>query len=471
MGNDRLRVLLVPDSIHWILGTVAKSIARCNPWIEATIASGPVIDVVLNQQPELMRNFDLVHFTCPYASREWLPRFRDLVPCVTSHHHVTDWELIKHNLDGDAIIVGSPEWAEDLRARGADMLRVFCVPYGVDAGMFTPATDTERAATRAKLGISPDATVVGFFGKNSSNDDDRKGIDVFTSALLDLDQRVPELTVLIVGPGWKQLVDSFTSSGVRCLWLPLISDPVVLAEMYNALDFYWVTARVEGGPVTLLEAMSCEVCCLTTPVGLAREIVRDGENAVLLPFNDANAFVERTASLSTDEAARRRLGRNARQTILKEMHVAVTAPRVREVYAKAFENFATRVQGSLRMSDKLQFVEASSEAAGELLQHDNDVIPLHGFPRAIHRRVRMLEALAWSEHLILYHRQRSVALRMITREWLRNPLSPLPARVLLRRFLPVSVVARVVKLKHRSQRQVSGYSVSKEPIKKGIPSA
>jgi hypothetical protein len=72
----------------------------------------------------------------------------------------------------------------------------------------------------------------------------------------------------------------------------------------------------------------------------------------------------------------------------------------------------------------------------------------------------MLESLAWSEHLILYHRQRAVALKMIMKEWARNPLSPLPARVLLRRFLPVSVVARVVKLKNRSRKPVASYAKS-----------
>jgi glycosyltransferase involved in cell wall biosynthesis len=471
MSNPRLRVLLVPDSVHWVTGTIAKSIARFNPWIEATIASGPVIDVVLNEQPELMRNFDLVHFTCPYASREWLPRFRDLVPCVTSHHHVTDWELLKHNLAGDAIIVGSPEWAEDLRARGGDLSKVFWVPYGVDAEQFKPATDAARLAIRRKLGLATNATLVGFFGKNSSNDDDRKGIDIFTEALRALKQKLPELAVLIVGPGWKDLVSSLHSAGVQCLWFPFVRNLSGLREMYHALDFYWVTARVEGGPVPLLEAMSSEVCCLTTAVGIAREIVRDGENAVLMPFNDAQAFVERTALLACDEAERRRLGRNARQTILKEMHVGVTAPRVREVYAKAFENFAARRPILSEPRAVATGSGSSMVATGSGTQNQPDEIPLHGFPRSIHRRVRMLEALAWSEHLILYHRQRSVALGMITKEWLRNPLSPLPARVLLRRFLPVSVVARVVKLKHRSQRQVSGYSVSKEPIKKGIPSA
>ena len=457
MTSSRLRVLLVPDSIYWVTGTIAKSIARFNPWIEATIASGPVIDTVLTEQPELMRNFDLVHFVCPYASKQWLPRFRDLVPCVTSHHHVSDWELLKHNLDGDAIIVGSPEWSEDLQKRGGDLSKVFCVPYGVDAELFKPATDSESGAIRNKLGIAASATVIGFFGKNSSNDDDRKGIDVFTKAVLDLNQRLPGIAVLIVGPGWKELVDAFNSAGVCCIWFPFIRELEGLTEMYHALDFYWVTARVEGGPVTLLEAMSSEICCLTTAVGIAREIIRDGQNAVLLPFNDPSAFAERTAALAADETERNRLGRNARQTILAEMHVAVTSRRVADVYAKAFENFAARRQSSPSMDVK---AIAANLSADHGPQPTTGEVPLNGFPTSIHRRVRMLETLAWSEHLVLYHRQRAVALKMITKEWLSNPLSPLPARVLLRRFLPVTFVARVVKLKDRFQgpQLVANYS-------------
>lgn len=445
MTESRLRVLLVPDSVFWITGTIAKSIARFNPWLEATIASGPVIDTILPEQPELLTNFDLVHFVCPYSSKQWLPYLRDLVPCVTSHHHVTDWELIKHNLDGDAIIVGSPEWSEDLRQRGGDLSKVFCVPYGVDAELFKPATDSARGAIRNKLGIDARTTVVGFFGKNSSNDDDRKGIDVFAKAVLDLNQRLPALAVLIVGPGWKELVDSFNSAGVRCIWFPFISELEGLTAMYHALDFYWVTARVEGGPVTLLEAMSSEICCLTTAVGIAREIVQDGQNAVLLPFNDPSAFAERTAALAVDETERKRLGCNARQMILAEMHVAVTSRRVADVYAKAFENFAARRQSSPSIDVKA----IAKMSADEGPQSKTGEIPLRGFPASIHRRVKMLEALAWSEHLVLYHRQRAVALRMIAREWLGNPFSPLPARVLLRRFLPVSLVARIVKLKNR----------------------
>ena len=453
----RLRVLLVPDSIYWVTGTIAKSIVRFNPWIEATIASGSVVDSLFERHPELIENFDLVHFVCPYASRRWLPEFRKVVPCVTSHHHVSNWELLRHNLEGDAIVVGSNEWAEDLRARAADMTRVFCLPYGVDADAFRPANAAERVSLRAQLKISKRTAVVGFFGKNSSNDDDRKGIDVFTEAIVNLKRRAPELAVLIVGPGWKDLIQSLRASGVRCIWRPFINDQNELAKMYHALDFYWVTARVEGGPVTLLEAMSSEVCCLTTRVGLAREIVRDRENAVLLPFNDAAAFTDQTASLVVDAEKRARLGHAARKTILETMHVGITTRRVREVYAKA----SSVARERLGKPDFELYELGQSSPPPDGLKENSETIPLHGFPSEMHAWVRMIETLAWSEHLILYHRQSFVALKLILRTWVQNPFSLWPPRVLLRRFFPAAIVARVVRIKNRSRRRqriVADYS-------------
>ncbi len=448
MNGKRLRVLLVPDSPYWVTGTIAKSIARFNPWIEPTIASGPVIDALFAERPELIHNFDLVHFICPYASREWLPQFRDFVPCVTSHHHVSDWALLKHNLEGDAIVVGASEWSEDLQSRGADMSRVFVVPYGVDADAFRPPAEAERAVVRTRLKIPDGAIMVGFFGKNSSNDDDRKGIDVFIEALGDLNQRVRQLAVLIVGPGWKNLIGSLRASGVHSVWRPFITDPDELAKMYYALDFYWVTARVEGGPVPLLEAMSSEVCCLTTPVGIAREIVRDGQNALLLPFNDADAFAERTAALIRDPGERMRIGRAARQTILKEMHVGITTRRLREVYAKALSVAQARLS---EQRFDMNTLDASAYELEDRSAFARNGIPLNGFPKEIHARVKMLEAMAWSEHLILYHRQRAAALKLITRSWMKNPFSLLPPRVILRRFMPMRIVKKIVRLKNGAQ--------------------
>lgn len=456
----KVRVLFVPDSVHWVTGTLAKNMARFNPWIEATVVSGPVIDVLFAEHPELMNNFDLVHFTCPYASKDWLPKLRDRMPVVTSHHHTSDWDLLKHNLDGDAIIVGSPEWTDDLKNRGADTSNVFWVPYGVDTDLFQPATSVERAHIRNRLKITDETVLIGFFGKNSSNEHDRKGIDVFIEAVKRLRGSLKNVAVLIIGPGWDELVGSLKASGVFCVWIPYVAELEGLTEMYHALDFYWVTSRVEGGPVTLLEAMSSEVCCLTTAVGIAREIVRDGENAVLLPFNDARAVAEQTAQLVADSEKRALLAKNGRQTILRDMQVGITATRIREVYAEAFERFNNRVGVGLRAHPFLSEGSTGEEPRnqGRPRSAAPTDVPLNGFPRSMHRRIEMLETLAWAEHLVLYQNQPSLAAKMMLRQWVNNPTSLTPARVFLRRFLPLSIVRRVVKFKNRSRHPAASYA-------------
>jgi len=438
-------VLLVPDSIYWVTGTIAKAIARHNPWMVPTIASGPVMDRLFRATPRLIDNFDLVHFVCPYVSRTWLPRFQPFVPCVTSHHHVTDWELVKHNADGDALVVGSAEWAADLAARGVDQDRIFCVPYGVDTALFMPPASDERAEIRRSLGIPHDATVVGFFGKTSSNDDDRKGIRTFSGAIVRMHAALPSTTPLIVGPGWGGLVEFFRSAGMRPIWIPFIRDYPGVRRMYHALDFYWVTAKVEGGPVTLLEAMSSGIPCLTTPVGLARDIVRDGENGIVIQFGDAAAFADQTAALSADVAARERLGTAARRTIIEQMDVRVTSRRVSAVYAKAIEQFERRTGRSPRAT--FEFAESASAPTWS-----GRTVPLNGFPRSVRRQARMLESLTWGEALYVFHGERREALRLITRAWFENPRSVAPARALLRRFLPPEVVAGVVRMKQATHR-------------------
>lgn len=415
-----LRVLLVPDSIHWITGTIARSIVAHNGDTEGTIISGPVLDVVAREQPALFESFDLVHFVCPYASRRWLPELHERLPCVTSHHHVSDaWELQRHNLDGDAIIVGSSQWADDARERGAPPGKVVRVPYGVDASRYAPATAATRRTARASIGILDNATVVGFFAKLSSNERDRKGTDVFVAAATLLAQRLPRLVVLIIGPGWDTLVAELRNAGVTSVWLPFVRDSDRMLVMYRALDFYWVTARVEGGPVTLLEAMSTGLCCITTRVGLARDIVQSDVNGVLVPFDDPESFARQTLALAEDEPARSAMGRAARQTILETMDLPITAPGVRKAYDVAIAQFAARTGRA---------VTPSSATVSATLR----------------RRCDMLEELTWAEALILQG-QRTLAYRTILSVWLAHPLSSLPPRFLFRNLLPKHLVRALVR--------------------------
>jgi glycosyltransferase involved in cell wall biosynthesis len=433
------RVLLVPDSIYWVTGTIAKAIARANPWMESTIVSGPLVGELFGTAEEIAERFDLVHFICPYASRDWLPQLHHRLPVVTSHHHVTDWKVISHNIDGDAIIAGSGQWVRDLRDRGADMTRVFRVPYGVDVDLFAPGGESEAERTRTGLGLTSAGPVIGFFAKRGSNDDDRKGTDVFADAVKRLRKTLPGVAVLMVGPGWQDLVREFRDAGIGCAWIPFLEKFAELPRLYRALNFYWVTARVEGGPVPLLEAMSCGVCCLSTPVGLAEEVVRDDVNGFLLPMNDAEAFARKTAELWADPVRRERIGTAARQTMRSEMREDEMARLVKPVYERAADVFAERNPGVARRSRRVR--ESSHPFTGD--------IPRAALDPQEQRRARMLESLAWSENLVLYQNQHLAALRMILGAWKNNPSSLEPPRVLLRRFLPETLVRRIVGAKKK----------------------
>jgi glycosyltransferase involved in cell wall biosynthesis len=426
-GSDRLRVLLVPDSIHWITGTIARSIVTHNSWIDGTIISGAVLDIVARDKPDFFERFDLVHFLCPYASRYWLPVLHARVPVVTSHHHVgDDYELLRHNLDGDAIVVGSLEWANDVVERGAPRERVMRIPYGVDASRFVPTGEPTRRRLRESLGIAANAIVVGFFAKKSSNERDRKGTDIFAAAVQELSGDLPELAVLIIGPGWDDLVARLEASGVKCAWLPFVRDAARMPEMFQVLDFYWVTARIEGGPVTLLEGMSTGVCCITTPVGLAKELVEHGVNGIVAGFDDSRAFAAESLKYARRTSERLAMGVRARETILATMDVPVTSQGVRKVYDIASEYFATRTKRT--RSGRSEWTS--------------------GLPPALIDRIAILEQLAWAEALML-QAQRPLALKMIGETWIKHPLSTIPPRFLLRNILPRRIVRALVYAKLR----------------------
>jgi glycosyltransferase involved in cell wall biosynthesis len=76
-----------------------------------------------------------------------------------------------------------------------------------------------------------------------------------------------------------------------------------------------LSSRYEGFPMVLLEAMSKQapVAAFDCPTGPA-DIVRDGENGLLLPPEDVDALAAGLDALIADPALRERIGRAARAT-------------------------------------------------------------------------------------------------------------------------------------------------------------
>lgn len=336
-----LRVLLVPDVPYWICGTIARAIATHTPGIDATICSGPVLRA-LPRLGNYIGHFDVVHFLTPQDANKTIDAFCGRIATVATIHHVQDTSSTGSVDRADAVMTASRQWYSRLRALGVTEEKLAIVPYGIDSAIFHPPAAEERRAVRAGLGLHSEVFTIGLVGKRSSDAGGRKGTDTFIKGIETLarDGHAPQL--LIIGPGWAEFVASLSASGLRCVWKPFVVGEAEFAALYHAMDAYWCTSTIEGGPVPVLEALASGVCCLATEVGMVSEVIRNGENGFLLPFDDATAFAERTVALMGDPSGCASVARAAAATIGDGYRWEQSARHATNLYATALKNFSTR---------------------------------------------------------------------------------------------------------------------------------
>jgi glycosyltransferase involved in cell wall biosynthesis len=205
----------------------------------------------------------------------------------------------------DRVQVTHEEIEQLVLSTGIDRAKVFRIPIGVDIASFSPQTPETRAAARRELGLPHDAFVVGSFHKDgvgwAEGDEPKwiKGPDVLLEALEKVRERVPELHVLLSGPARGFVKRGLDEAGIAYVHrrLERYGD---IATLYAALDVYVVPSRQEGGPNGVLESMASGVPVVSTRVGQAQELVRDGENGWLVDVDDADALAARVVAATRD---------------------------------------------------------------------------------------------------------------------------------------------------------------------------
>ncbi|HEX5758310.1 MAG TPA: glycosyltransferase family 4 protein [Thermoanaerobaculia bacterium] len=86
---------------------------------------------------------------------------------------------------------------------------------------------------------------------------------------------------------------------------------LVAAEL-RAADLFVFPTLAEGSSLSLLEAMAAALPIVTTPVGAAPDLLRDGESVLFVPPADAAAIVRAVRRLLADPALAAGLGAQAR---------------------------------------------------------------------------------------------------------------------------------------------------------------
>lgn len=85
--------------------------------------------------------------------------------------------------------------------------------------------------------------------------------------------------------------------------------------IYNQSKVWLLTSRTEGLPGVVLEAMACGCVVVSTDNEGSLEILRDGENGVIIPVDDNSAQVEAVGKVLANEPLRKLLETGAQTTI------------------------------------------------------------------------------------------------------------------------------------------------------------
>ncbi|OYP34753.1 glycosyltransferase [Rhodopirellula sp. MGV] len=190
--------------------------------------------------------------------------------------------------------------------------KVHVIRNGVDCERFRPDHQA-RLDVRAELGLASDTPLVGIVAALRSE----KNHGLLVRAAAKLHHHFPDLHWLIVGDGpERDSIESLaTELGVRER-IRLLGTRHDTPNLVAALDVFTLCSLNEASPVSILEALACEVPVAATDVGSVSESIRPGQTGWLFPSEDVDAMAASIEKLLLDPAQRHAMGIEGRQLVL-----------------------------------------------------------------------------------------------------------------------------------------------------------
>jgi len=221
--------------------------------------------------------------------------------------------------------------------------RVTVIPNGIDPADFPPAPPGTRPRVRGSLGVTDSE----FLLLVPSRVDPRKGQENILRALVKIREARPapaDSPFRLLLLAWPEPPTDYAVRLRRFIAEQGLSDCVLTHPPvpHERMPGYFAAADGVALPsqeyfsIVMLEAMLLERPLIASVHGGSRDVITDGVNGLLVDHNDVTQLAQAVARLvGTDAAARRDMGRRARQTILKGYTWDRVAQRLLTIYHEA----------------------------------------------------------------------------------------------------------------------------------------
>lgn len=177
----------------------------------------------------------------------------------------------------------------------------------------------------------PNRPLVLFVGRYVA----QKGLDIVVKAMPNVVKNFPDVLFIFAGQGdFITLENSIKNRGIpkkNYLNLGFLT-PSQLLKFYSYANLFILPSPHENCSLSLLEAMSCQCAVLVANVGGNSEIIKSYKNGLLFSTGNVLDFSNKIIELLKNAVLQKKLGCEARKTVLKEFSIEKMAEKTCNLY-------------------------------------------------------------------------------------------------------------------------------------------
>ncbi len=230
----------------------------------------------------------------------------------------------------DRIITPNEGMRASLSRVGVKGAKVVTVRHGVDLERLCNNREA-GARMRREWGLPADAVVAGTLGRMAPV----KNYGLFLRAIkpvLEADQR---LYAVLIGDGLTRAAleaEAFALGIAERVRFPGYQKDV--AASLSALDIMVICSNSEMSPYAAWEGMAVGRALITTSVGALSETITHGVDGMLVPPGEERSLSAAITELASDDLLRRRMGRRARETAVRNFSRDAMMRRLTGIYTE-----------------------------------------------------------------------------------------------------------------------------------------
>ena len=198
----------------------------------------------------------------------------------------------------------------DLALKNIPKTEIQMVPNGVATDIFTPIEKNNETVK------------IFFIGRLTK----QKGGDLLLQALSCISSQNWELEIIGDGPENETLNRLAENLGIKSKikFTGWVNREDIIAKYQNA-DILVLPSSDEGMSNVILEGIACGLPVIATDISGTNELVKTGENGILIPVNNIDALKEALDNLLNNQDLRTEMGKKSRQIALEYDWKTITA--------------------------------------------------------------------------------------------------------------------------------------------------